>query len=621
MPDMRRWLSAACIAAVLCGTRGSSAQATPPLPKGQNTITGQLLDGRDDSPIVGAVVTLTGYMGEDGTPAVGVPLTPDSPSFVPQRAMTGNDGRFLFRELPRGRYAISAVAFGYVADASPPHWVAVADEHRPTKAVLRLWKASSISGTVTDERGDPLIGVPITALRRRLIGERVTLEAVLESASDDRGQFRLAPLRPGSYLIGALSSSASLPASVATEWDAAAENRIAASQLRSQLSRAGLFLEDGRGLHVNGLIVQQPGPPPVLSAEGRLLAYRSTFYPGTGDAETATAVMLDSGDSRDDVDLSLHYSTTVRVSGTVAGPEGPLTHVSVRLVPAGTGASTQAVPPGSYVALTDAAGVFTFVGVPPALYEVTSTVSIGPGINGEVLWASQRVAVNEKGLTGLDIVLERGIAVTGRVEFRSERGAPRPELATVGLRPVGATSWSGMAPGSVGADGTFKVNVGRLGPHEVYVSVASSAWSWIGTSLRGRPLADGIAMVTEQGVHDLLVTLSDAPPKLVGTVAMGRETPNASVQVIVFPADTALWRQGVFHTQRVRSEPVPSSGSFEMVGLPVGAYYVAAVPEEGTTDWMNTPFLQRLTAAATTVTLRIGEVGSVALKTTTLRPR
>jgi len=610
------------MAVLLLGTDGSmAAQSAATLPKGTNTISGRLIDGRDDRPIAGAVITLTGYMSDGRLAALGISVTLDSPTYTAQRVMTGNDGRFFFRDLPQGRFTISADAFGYLANTFPHHWMAVVDDDRPASAVVRLWKASSISGVVTDERGEPVVGVRVSALRRQVIDEKLTLDVALQAATDDRGRFRLAPLRQGSYLVAALSASSSLPASVASEWDASTQSRTAASQLRSQLSRGGMFLETGGGLHAGGFIVQQPGPPPVLSTEGKLLAYSSTFYLDTRQAEAASAVTLESGEARDDINLSVEYSTTVRVSGTAAGPDGPAKYLTVRLTPTGMGGSAAPIPPGSFAALTDAAGSFTYAGVPAAEYELTASFSKGSDIDGEMFWSSQRVIVGEKDVSGVDVALEHGITVTGRVEFQSGRGAVRPDLATVGLRPIGATSWGGMVPGSVRPDGTFKVAVGRLGASELYVSVAPSAWWWVGTSIGGKPLADGIVMVTAQGVRDLLLTVSDAPPKLVGTTADERGAPDASAEVIVFPADTAMWRQGMFHSQRVRSTPVTSAGSFEIAGLPSGVYYVAAVPEQGATDWMTTPFLERLAAVATTVTLRTGEVGSVALKTITQRKR
>jgi hypothetical protein len=80
--------------------------------------------------------------------------------------VTTGDGWFVFRELPAGRYSIAAAAFGHVASEYPPYLVDIVDGVRPPAVSLRLWRHGAISGRVLDERGEPVAGIPVTALRR-----------------------------------------------------------------------------------------------------------------------------------------------------------------------------------------------------------------------------------------------------------------------------------------------------------------------------------------------------------------------------------------------------------------------------------------------------------------------
>ncbi len=65
------------------------------------------------------------------------------------------------------------------------------DNERVTDVVIRMWKHGVISGTVRDERGDPMVGVSVRVLRRATGGR---LASVLQTQTDDRGAYRMAAL-------------------------------------------------------------------------------------------------------------------------------------------------------------------------------------------------------------------------------------------------------------------------------------------------------------------------------------------------------------------------------------------------------------------------------------------
>ena len=74
----------------------------------------------------------------------------------------------------------------------------------------------------------------------------------------------------------------------------------------------------------------QPAP------DGRPLGFANTFYPGTSRAREAIVVPLGSGESRTDLDLSVRLTPTVTVAGVLTGPDGPMKHMTLSLVPPGT---------------------------------------------------------------------------------------------------------------------------------------------------------------------------------------------------------------------------------------------------------------------------------------------
>ena len=144
----------------------------------------------------------------------------ETPTAAPKNAMTTSNGSFVFHDLPPGHYSLAATAFGYERSEYPPHVVDVADSSKPSSASLRLWRFASISGTITDEHGEPVVGVPVSALHRQTPTGGLAFRHEADVDTDDRGVYRFSQLPPGNYVVGALSSSISMPAGFADQFSA-----------------------------------------------------------------------------------------------------------------------------------------------------------------------------------------------------------------------------------------------------------------------------------------------------------------------------------------------------------------------------------------------------------------
>src|SRR5688572_18357600 len=150
---------------------------TPPSDPRTGLIVGQVIDGDSGKPISGAIVSLGA--------AAGPPQAP--------RVLTGSDGRFVFRDLPRGSFPIVATKPGYAEGAygrrrpgGPSRPVTLAEGERVGDVVARMWRYAAISGTVLDEIGEPLVGVRISAYRRVVIGGVRRFGARTMATTDDR---------------------------------------------------------------------------------------------------------------------------------------------------------------------------------------------------------------------------------------------------------------------------------------------------------------------------------------------------------------------------------------------------------------------------------------------------
>ena len=596
---------------VLAGAIAGAQTVNPPIPKGTNVLFGRVVDIGTEAALAGIVVTIT-HLTSDPDEAV------NAGRLLPARSvMTTADGHFVFRDLPAGRYSISTAAFGYMRNDSPPHIAELKDGDKHPAVTLRLWKHGAISGRIGDEAGDPMPGVAVTAWRRATVAGRLVLERGGIAESDDRGAYRIASLSPGSYIVGVLASSATIPVSFVAQLDAAGGDRMALVKL---LMNGGV--RTGEGLHFGDVVVQRSNPLPVLSPDGKVLASSTVFFPGSADAAEATVVSIDSGESRGGVDIALRFLPTVRVSGVVTGPDGPLKHVAVRLSPPSLADANDVDPSGVAKAVSDANGKFVFVGVPPGPYIVRSVVmNQATGTTLELaLWAQQPIMVGDSDLSNVTLALKPGVRVSGRVEFKGAAAMPRWERPFVVLQPVGVSSWNTLA-GSIRADGTFQTG-GSDAPGLYEIAMfAPEGWMLQGVSRGGKPLPDSVIAIGAEDVGDVLLTLGTTVTRLFGPIVGPNGAPDGHADAIVFPADTTLWRDGVLIDRRVRRVHATSTGTFEFTKLLPGDYYLAAVSQRVTTDWRDPAFLELLLPNAVKVTLGDGDDKAVPLKTVVLRGR
>src|SRR5688572_30223675 len=190
---------------VLCGlslTASTSSQAPAQAP-GTGVVAGQVIDETTKRPVGGAVVTLS---------AMAAPGQPPIPAAQARRgaAVATSEGRFVFRDVPAGTFSLAATQNGYAPGATgrrrpngPSGTFTLTDGSRITDATILVWRLSTIAGTVRDDRGEPAIGVGVSAYRRVMTGGGpVWASGGASDASDDRGQFRLNGLAPGTYTVG-----------------------------------------------------------------------------------------------------------------------------------------------------------------------------------------------------------------------------------------------------------------------------------------------------------------------------------------------------------------------------------------------------------------------------------
>jgi protocatechuate 3,4-dioxygenase beta subunit len=660
-------------------------------PRGRGLMVGQVVDATTKEPVPGVIVTVLGGptilasrgLAPAGAGQRGAPPEPEAP----RQVLTDESGRFMFRDLAAGRYSLRAMSPGYLTGSygqtrpgGSSQTLELAEDEKRGDVVVRMWRTATLTGTVVDEAGEPVVGQTVRVLRRTVVGGRPRFVLSPTAQTDDRGAFRFANLMPGDYVVGAIFVSNTMPASTAEAYyqNIMAGGRSLDSPVYRALSSSGAPSATGRGYRV-GEFIFTPGTSTVLGAgaapapasEDTVLIYPTTFYPSARSISQATVMTLTAGEDRTAINLQIRLMPTVRVSGTLMGPDGPVANTGVKLLPHEGDTTAIDLDLEAAATATDASGTFTFLGVTPGPYLLKvlrvprpaspsrgaiTTIEIAGGGGGIIgistsgpisgpapplpteptLWATQLVTVPDSGLSGLPVTLRTGARISGRLVFEGASPQPSAEaveatmiriMAAAGSSPVGLSSPALR----VDRDGTFS-SVGfppgnyvvsavmrPVGTIPAPGSVAPVVWRYKSATAAGRDVDDEGLDVAGPDIT-LVITMTDRPPTSVsGTVTDFGSQADASLFVVVFPADSQAWQRGMLSGRRIRSARVSSTGTFTVSDLPPGAYYLAAIPEETLEHWQDPKVMTAIARVATRITLEAGSKTSYSLTTKVIR--
>ena len=617
-----------------------AAQQQPPAPPPRGAISGVVVDGSTGALIADAIVTLT---------VSGATL----PAGYPARQLTDGRGRFAFVNLPDGtQYQIAAAKFGHLdggygrdtGPTDPLRSIPVANGAWAGNLRVNLWTPSSISGTVRDENGEPVVGVFVRALARVRIAGRDELAAGPLTVTDDHGRYRLPGLLAGKYIVQVPSVQMSLPA--ATRVNDAATN----------VPEGAIDVDETTRL----LIGRYPLPPP--RASGRAMAYGPAFHPNVSTPAESTPIDIRFGDDRQGIDVSLTPVPAVRVSGTVEGPPDALVNLTVRLLTAGM----EGLGMGAEVATAQVAanGSFTLVNVPAGTYTLDAprvlseysisagatmtggTVGMGglslpnptnqgwsrssqqiaglPGINfstsdyrgaarAKIPHFSARLTlrVGTADLSGLAVRLRPSGVLRGRLVMETDPAKPAsqtPPRLNAMMDPAGGQPSLGQPTASFGPSGTNDFEIAGLQQGEYFLRVQGPGWMVKSIQWRGRDYTNTpFDAATTDEFDEVVVTVTNATPTLSGTVrGKDGQTPGSAV-VVVFPVQPGLRENTGLWTPRFTSAAVLRDGTFQVSSLPAGEYYIAAIDRVRASDWRQPNVLAVLEREASRITLSWGQ--------------
>jgi hypothetical protein len=476
-------------------------------------------------------------------------------------AITDQAGQFKVENVPQGEYAVRLERAGYAADAKTKRdkVVRVITGQDTKDLVFQMLAAAVISGKIVDLEGDPVPNVNVMAIASTRIATTGSASALTRGATNDLGEYRIADLSPGKYIVQATPPKSQVPS--ANEKDATNDR----------------------------------------------LVYAKTYFPGTLDELQAAAVEVSAGGTAT-ANFAVQASHAYRLSGTVMGIGANGITQLVLMAKNGQG-EEQNLAQG---------GKFDFPNVLPGTYHAqVMMVSFGNGQNPSMKMRQIRtpIEVNASDVVGLQLQMDTGGDVGGK--FRVE-GAERINWSELNVTLLtvaeGEDEPAGLRvaftqPAEVQEDGSFVIQDAPGGNCQLAVGARSEKYRDYYTKsvlLGGREVVDTGFAVSPGTVLDVVLSAKGA--RIEGTVIDREGKPAAGASVVTAPDGGKLGRPDAYQYART-----DDSGHFFIRGMNPGVFMVLAFEEmEG--NYRAPEFAKKYEGKGEKVELDEGSKKSVVLK-------
>jgi hypothetical protein len=619
-------------------------------------ILGRVLDAQSSTPLAGVQVQIAAVSGPQ--------------QLAETRMLTDAQGHFLFRGVPPGSYLILAGVggannftpngfivsgsgfpvgsylnggYGQRRPAGPLQPLMIREGQRIGDVVIRLWKAGIITGRVTDEAGEPLIGQVVGAVEVSGDGRLVTGPTV---RTDDRGAYRVSGLVPGSYIVFVPQTQVSMPLSIGDSLVAAGPDPLTAqkfSMAYAPSARVG-------GVRVGSSLLATTPDPIRFSADAlisnaiaplrqgdALFVYPTTFASSAARVGQAERIELKAGEERTSVDVRLQPTRAGSISGVLVDERGSVPNVGLHLMPDDIGRGGSVLEAATTA--SDGSGSFSFPAVPAGQYTIvvwrTGGVPTGdtqkPYLDsrtGELsgAWARQPVGVGARPVENLTVRMRAPVRISGRAVFEGAAAPPPAErlrtsiITVIPVEPLFRTP--GPAAGSpFDAAAAYRFSIRGASPPGRFLlrpPAMPSPWVLESIARHGRDITDVAFDIADDDIDDVVVTYTDTPASLSVTVEL--PTPGQSdATAFIFPADRARWPEARLSTRAFKPYRVPADGTITSPLMIPGDYLVIAIDDALAGRWPDESFLARLAPLATPVRIASGQRMAVAIKMSQLK--
>ncbi len=520
-----------------------SAQAAGPKNATSTSIAGMVLKEPGSEPMKKVVLQI---------------IAEDQKAGASYTASTDPDGHFRVDDVRPGRYRIFLERSGYVSvnDRGSKSEVTVLSirlGQSVDNLVFRMQPTAVISGRVVDEDGDPMPEVRIIALREKP-GKR-RHESIGNAATNDLGEYRLAGLLAGKYIILAT------PPPDFRDYEKPVKPAAAADS------------------------------PDASRSDKR---YLPTYYPGTLDATQASVITLKVGDEMP-VNVTITPSRTFRIRGIVtalSASDKPTVEVRSK-----AGDSIHAAPE------VGRDGQFEVRGIAPGSYSVVATLSS----ESHPLTARQDVSVVAGDVDGVRLTPAPSFTLSGHLRVEGKANSNVGQFA-VNLRPAKSNDNSSffMSPDVFGTNaavdmrGNFEWTGVTAGEYNVQIFGGDHPSSYFlkSATMGGNDIATGF---TASGPASLELLVSFNGGTIAGVVAEKQsdsdgDHPATSAMVVAVPEEK--FRQLPDH---FNANLTDQNGHFALSALAPGTYTLFAWQDDDESVYLDPDFLKSQEANGTSV--------------------
>jgi hypothetical protein len=501
---------------------------------------------------------------------------PDSFTDRQFTAKTDEKGHFEITGLPAGAYYVQATHPGMILKGGPwqPGKLIPLEAGQSQTLDLTMLPTAVITGLVMNEDGEPMPNISVAALRYgyTILGRHVSDTAT--GNTDDKGQFRIFGLQPGSYLIVATPGAD----------------------------------------FVGGMAVATSSTSSATSHKTNTAVYTTTYYPNESTVERATPVLLKPGDEMQ-VNFNLTRVPAHSISGAVAGLPRPKPtddnpgHIIYSIVTVTREGSS--MPAGMAAIGKD--GSFKVRDLPPGRYKL---VAMQTGAEQGSMGTAE-VVIDSADVSGIVISADTSRReITGVVRTEGDAKLDFSKLRVV-FSPVAdpdkvdtayASSFFGGTNGfaRVKQDGTFKVELlPSAKPYDVIVGAGATGledWYISKILVGGKDvLASGFKPAESPALVEIV--LSNKGGLIEGSVLNREQKPFPGAEVFAFPTDPKLRGR----LNMLQSGPADQQGHFKLRGIRPGEYIVFAVENSQEQPFTTEPFLKANSGRIQTVKLEAGE--------------
>jgi uncharacterized protein (DUF2141 family) len=532
---------------------------------------------------------------DSGTPLRRAQVRLSGTDINPHSATTDGEGRFDFRDLPPGRFMLSATKSGYVTvqygqtrafEGGKP--IELLTGQVIDKADLLVPRGSVISGRIVDEFGDPVTDANVAAMRSGWSNGRRRLQHTgRTSMTNDLGQFRLYGLPAGDYYVSAT-------------------------------------LRDPGMMEMSFAVMGGPTPP---SGSGSAAGYAPTYFPGTPNGADAQKITIAAGQDAPNTDFALLPVRLARIAGVVVNSEGkPVDGSMVNISPRGGEAGLGMM--GGGAARTGRDGAFTISGIAPGDYvlqthamrittsgsgDAMTVVARFGGTDSDAESGSLPISVGGEDIANVVIATTRGATASGRLTF--EAGATPASLTNVGVMAIPTTDDSPMSMGgvtSVKPDGSFEIH-GLSGMRMFRVNGLRRGLAVKAVLANGVDVTDtGVEFKAGEALTGMEILATAKTTEISGTVKDAAGAALKDFTVVVFSTDPQRW--ALPNSRYVAGARPDQEGRFHLADLPPGSYYAAAVDYLVQGEWEDPEILDSLKGRAVSVRVDEGEKKAIDLK-------